>query len=300
MAALEKILFIINPVSGSGAGKEVQHVLKSILERQKHHTIEPVFKFTEDTGHASSIAKENADGSYDLIVACGGDGTVNEVASALYETEQVMGIFPIGSGNGLARHYRYPRSPKEWLQEIIQGKVIHHDAALINDNLAFNVSGVGFDAHVANLFGKDGKRGFNSYLRLIVSEFNRYKPFRCEVKTESETHLLESFMMPIAVASQFGNNAFIAPDANTNDGMTDLKVIRKMPAIQVIPFAIRVFTKSIQGSSYSTSLKSRHISVQCDTAQPLHIDGEPIGSFHRFDIVSKQSAIKLRVPKNVK
>lgn len=300
MAALEKFLFIINPVSGSGAGKRMQRLIESTIGKHVGNMIEPTFKFTEDTGHAASIAKENANGAYDLIVACGGDGTVNEVASALFQTEQTMAIFPIGSGNGLARHYLYPSQPKEWLQNILQADVIQHDSAIINGIMAFNVSGVGFDAHVANLFGKDGKRGFNSYLRLIVTEFNRYKPFRCEIKTEAETHRVESFMMPIAVASQFGNNAFIAPEADTNDGMTNLKVIRKMPATQVIPFAVRVFTKSIQGSSYSTSIKSKNIKIECDTPQPLHIDGEPKGTYQQFDIVSMQSAIKLRVPKNVK
>lgn len=296
---MKKFLFIINPVSGAGAGTRIKEQLEHLIESTPTMGIEPVFKFTEGNGHAFTIAKHSIDSGFDLVIACGGDGTVNEVASALIGTQNTMSIFPIGSGNGLARHYQFPNQPKQWLSKIALMNTVGHDAALINDHPAFNVSGIGFDAHVANLFGKDGKRGFNSYLRLIVSEFRKFKSFQSSVTTDSESHSLDSFMMPIAVASQFGNNAFIAPDAQTTDGLTDLKVVRKMPAYQVLPFALRVFTKSISGSSFTTAFKSKEMRITCSSEQPLHIDGEPKGSFLQFKIKSINAAIKLAIPNHV-
>lgn len=296
---MKKFLFIINPVSGAGAGVRIKEQIEFLLEKTPKLEIEPVFKFTEGNGHATTIAKQSIDSGFDLVIACGGDGTVNEVASALIGTQTTMSIFPIGSGNGLARHYQFPNQPKPWLSKITLMNPIGHDAVLINDHPAFNVSGIGFDAHVANLFGKDGKRGFNSYLRLIVSEFRKFKSFESTVATETESRSLDSFMMPIAVASQFGNNAFIAPDAKTTDGLTDLKVIRKMPSYQVLPFALRVFTKSISGSSYTTAFRSKDMEITCSSEQPLHIDGEPKGSFLQFKIKSINAAIKLAIPNHV-
>jgi YegS/Rv2252/BmrU family lipid kinase len=297
---MHKILFIINPVSGSGAGLRTRSAFESVLEKHPGLQVTANFLFTESQGHAGQLARESIGAAHDLVVACGGDGTVNEVASALSGTGTTMSIFPIGSGNGLARHYQIPNQPETWLPAIITGKTIGHDAARINGHLAFNVSGIGFDAHVASLFGKDGKRGFNSYLRLIISEFRKYRSFKSVVTTDLESQPLDSFMMPIAVASQFGNSAFIAPDAETNDGLTDLQVVRKMPAFQVLPFAIRVFTKSIKGSSYATSFRSKTIQIACEHEQPLHIDGEPQGKHNHFNIESIKSAIQLRIPDHVK
>ncbi|MFM7078778.1 MAG: diacylglycerol/lipid kinase family protein, partial [Bacteroidota bacterium] len=245
---MNKALFIINPVSGSGRGKQIKENLASLM---LHSEIEAVYMETASKGHASQIAKEHRETDYDIIVACGGDGTVNEVASALIDSGKTMGILPIGSGNGLARHYGIKTDPEKILEIIRAGKVVGHDAAIINGLPGFNVSGIGFDAHVAHLFGKDGKRGFNSYLRLIAREFSEYKTFKVGISKNNQEFQSEAIMIPIAVASQFGNNAVIAPQADTNDGKTDITVVKKMHPLMVVPFAFRVFTKTISGSSYA-------------------------------------------------
>ncbi|MGR6087096.1 MAG: diacylglycerol/lipid kinase family protein [Arcticibacter sp.] len=290
---MKKVAFIINPVSGSGTGKDIKEKLSSLL---LHSEVEATYIETVSKGHASQIAKEHRESDFDLIVACGGDGTVNEVASALISSGKPMGILPIGSGNGLARHYNIKTDPMCILETIRKGKVVGHDAAIINGLPGFNVSGIGFDAHVAHLFGKDGKRGFNSYLRLIAREFTEYKTFKVRLSNNNHELQSEAIMIPIAVASQFGNNAIIAPQADTNDGKTDITVVNKMHPLMVIPFAIRVFTKTISGSRFAKAYQSEDFQLRCETPQPLHVDGEPGGYHESFEIKSVKSAIQLAIP----
>lgn len=290
---MKKALFIINPVSGSGQGKHIKETLINLLNNSD---IEATFVDTISKGHASHIAKGAREKDLDIIVACGGDGTVNEVASTLMQSGKTMGILPIGSGNGLARHYGIKTEAKGIIETIRAGRVVGHDAAIINGLPGFNVSGIGFDAHVAHLFGKDGKRGFNSYLRLIAKEFSNYKTFKVRLSKDNQQIQSEAIMIPIAVASQFGNNAYIAPQADTNDGQTDITVVRKMHPLLVIPFAIRVFTKTIAGSRFVDAFQSRDFNLTCETPQPLHIDGEPGGYHESFEIKSVKSAIQLAIP----
>ncbi len=290
---MKKALFIINPVSGSGRGKHIKENLTSLL---LHSEIEATYMETVSKGHASQIAKEHRETEFDIIIACGGDGTVNEVASSLMTSGKTMGILPIGSGNGLARHYGIKTEPMGTIETIRSGKVVGHDAAIINGLPGFNVSGIGFDAHVAHLFGKDGKRGFNSYLRLIAREFTAYKTFSVGITKDHQDLQSDAIMIPIAVASQFGNNAFIAPQADTNDGKTDITIVKKMHPMMVIPFALRVFTKTISGSRYAKAFQSEDFRLRCATPQPLHVDGEPGGYHESFEIKSVKSAIKLAIP----
>lgn len=290
---MKKALFIINPVSGSGRGKDIKEILTNLLYNSD---IDAKFIESVSKGHASKITKDHRETDLDIIVACGGDGTVNEVASALLHSNKTMGILPIGSGNGLARHYGIKTEPASVIETIRAGRVVGHDAVIINGFPGFNVSGIGFDAHVAHLFGKDGKRGFNSYLRLIAREFSAYKTFKVRLTNESHEYESEAIMIPIAVASQFGNNAFIAPQADTNDGKTDITVVKKMHPLMVIPFALRVFTKTIAGSRFAKAFQSGDFLLRCESPQPLHIDGEPGGYHESFEIKSAKSAIQLAIP----
>ncbi|MFN5324271.1 MAG: diacylglycerol/lipid kinase family protein [Bacteroidota bacterium] len=291
---MTRLLFIVNPVSGSGRGKLLPAEFE-VFNKNKSN-LKADFVFTKYQGHAREIAHNNNNGQYDIIVACGGDGTVNEIAKSLFNTNQLMSIFPLGSGNGLARHYNIPSKLSDFIATMENNRSVSHDAVSINGMLGFNVSGIGFDAHVAGLFGKDGKRGFNSYLRLIVREFSNYHPFQTEIKCNGEVLQTKAFMIPIAVASQFGNNAFISPKADASDGQTDLIVVQRMGIWQVPAFAIRVFTKTISGSSFAKIMRSGSFEIKCSSPQPLHMDGEPHGNFEYFKIETIKSAIKFVVP----
>ncbi|MFZ9943601.1 MAG: diacylglycerol/lipid kinase family protein [Bacteroidia bacterium] len=290
---MKKVAFIINPNSGSGKGLTVGKKLSKELEGTG---IQYTLNHTEGKGHATTLTKSLLETGVDLVVACGGDGTVNETANALTGTNIPMAILPIGSGNGLARHYGIKYDLKQLSSVIHSNKIIRHDAVSINGLIGFNVSGIGFDAHVAFLFGKDGKRGFNSYLKLIVKEFYNYQPFETEITYGNTKVALNAMMIPIAVASQFGNSAFIAPLADTMDGMTDITVVRKMHPFQVLPFAIRVFTKAIGGSGYAKCLREKTFEIRCKQPQPLHVDGEPSGYHDHFKIETMPAAISLAIP----
>jgi diacylglycerol kinase (ATP) len=292
----KKISFIINPVSGKGAGKNLAESLLSLKSLTLEMKLEIQLIYTDRKGHANEIAKNLTSQNVDLIVACGGDGTVNETANALTGTNIPMAILPIGSGNGLARHYKIKHDLEQLISIIRTNKIIRHDAVNINGRTGFNVSGIGFDAHVAFMFGQDGNRGFNSYLKLIIKEFRNYKPFETEIIFGNNKLSCSAMMIPIAVASQFGNNAFIAPLADTTDGMTDITVVRKMHPFHVLPFAIRVFTKTISASRYAKCLREKTFEISCNQPQPLHIDGEPAGYHNHFKIEAIPAAIRLAIP----
>lgn len=290
---MKKATFIINPKSGFGNGLQLG---KAISSNKNLAFLKSEIFYTESKGHATEIAKNALQEESGFIVACGGDGTVNEIAKSLVGSGKTMAILPTGSGNGLARHYGIKNDLEQFKSIIQSGKTVQHDAVRINEHTGFNVSGIGFDAHVAMLFGKDGRRGFNSYLRLIAKEFSRYKTFKTEITFDNKSTIHQTLMIPIAVASQFGNNAFIAPQADTSDGMTDLTLVCKMNMAQVLPFAFRVFTKRIGGSDYAKSYCSKEFLIKCDCPQPLHVDGEPGGLHESFKIETIPAAIRLAIP----
>jgi diacylglycerol kinase (ATP) len=261
-----KVMFIINPVSGAGAGRKIKEAIRDELGKTKNE-LDCLFAFTEFKGHAKALAKQSADSGFDYVVACGGDGTVNEVSSALMGSRSTLVIFPLGSGNGLARHYHIKADPQQTIA-----------------------------VHVAMLFGKDGRRGFNSYLRLIAKEFIGYPEFNIKISQDAGALTMKAIMIPVAVASQFGNNAIISPSADTHDGKTDITIVRKMHPMQVLPFAFRVFTKNIGGSKFAKAFCQERFEIECETPQPLHIDGEPGGYHTTFKIESIKGAIQLAIP----
>lgn len=263
--------------------------------------MKPVIKVTGHPKQASEFTREAVQQSFDAVIAVGGDGTVNEVANELVNTQTALGIIPSGSGNGLARHHRVPFDHRKALQVILENRICNHDAIRINDHLSVNVSGIGFDAHVAHLFGKNGKRGFSSYVKLVLKEFNDYNESLITIETAGARKEYKMMLTAIANGSQFGNNARIAPLADTNDGLADISVVRKMGLIQLPEFFYRVFTGNAAKSPHAVCLQQPDYTITCEKALPLHIDGEPCGTAHQFRVTAIQSAFKfIKPPSNVK
>lgn len=258
--------------------------------------VKPVIKVTSHPKQASEFTREAVQQSFDAVIAVGGDGTVNEVARELVHTNTALGIMPCGSGNGLARHHKIPFDHRKALQVILDNRLTHHDAIRINDHLSVNVSGIGFDAHVAHLFGKNGKRGFSSYVKLVLKEFNDYKESLITIETAGATVEYKMMLTAIANGSQFGNNARIAPLADTNDGLADISVVRKMGLLQLPEFFYRVFTGNTVKSPHAVCLQQSEYTISCENALPLHIDGEPCGTSNTFKVSAIQSAFKFIKP----
>lgn len=292
----EKLVFIINPVSGSHTKKPGE---KYIREFFKDAVSAIEIYNSESVGHAAQLAEKAIREGATIVVAAGGDGTVNEVAGVLNGTECILGIIPCGSGNGLARHHKIPLDFRKALEIIKRKNVICHDAALINNRISFNVSGVGFDAHVAHLFGKDGKRGFSNYIKLVIREFYSYKEQEIRVTTSAETIKQPIMLAAIATASQFGNNAVIAPEADTCDGISNLTLVRKMNGFILPAFMYQVFNRQVRDSRYARMLRDEKFTIECDAPLPLHIDGEPAGYHNRIDIKTLKGSLKIIIPESI-
>ena len=288
-----KIFFVINPASGKNSRKPDE---TEILEFFRNTPFEIKTALTGSNGHASDLTKNALGENFDVVVAVGGDGTVNEIAKVLNGTGKYLGIIPCGSGNGLARHHKIPFKISEALAVIAKNNVVNHDSVKINDHYSFNVSGIGFDAHVAHLFGKDGNRGFLNYVKLVVKEFSDYHEFSYSIDCTEKKESGKAMLIAIANASQFGNNARIAPSADTNDGKADITVVRKMNFLQLPYFAYKVFKGEVHHSQFTSVMDTEKIIITCNTEVPLHVDGEPAGFSKRFEISSLKSSLRLIVP----
>ena len=221
----KRVLFIVNPKSGIGKHKTVEKSVKSDLNKSifDYH-----FEYTKYPHHATEIAVEQRV-NYDIIVAVGGDGTVNEVASALVGHSTALAIIPSGSGNGLARHLNIPLKINKAIQVINDHKIIKIDSIKINDRYSVNVSGIGFDAYISHLFSKSKRRGPLSYIQLISREFTSYKSASYTLEIDGVKIATDAFLISFANSSQYGNNVQIAPNAMIDDGFIDVCIIKDFP-----------------------------------------------------------------------
>jgi YegS/Rv2252/BmrU family lipid kinase len=288
-----KIFFVINPKAGTRHKSGDETIIAGILALKNIH-----FKIghTSGPGSALSLARKAVDEGYDIVVASGGDGTVNEVAKAVLNSDAAMAIIPRGSGNGLARYHQIPFRIDDNLNMILRNNRVWHDAIHVNDHISVNVSGIGFDAHVASLFGKDGTRGLTGYAKLVIGEFRRYLEREIVININGETHQRKMFLLAIANSTQFGNNAFIAPAASTSDGLADLTIVRKMPLLKMPGFALKVFSKSVYQSPYAERFEASELSISSNDDIALHIDGEPAGAAKEFHVKVVRNAFKMIVP----
>ncbi len=270
----KKVLFIINPVSG-GKGKErVPELIEKYLDKT---AFEASFIFSTGVTHARTVAKE-AIGDYHIIGAVGGDGTVNEVASAIVGSDTILSIIPFGSGNGLSRFLKIPMDAQKAIETLNSQHVEAIDSALFNGQPFFNMAGMGFDAHISNVFahGENAKkRGFYSYFKSSVQEVINYKPQKYHIDVDGKAYDREAFMLSIANSSQYGNNAHISPRASVQDGELDVCVVKPFPLYKFPEMALRMFNKTTDKSDYVEIIKGKHISVKRGDSGPIHLDGEP-------------------------
>ncbi|MDN3550319.1 diacylglycerol/lipid kinase family protein [Mucilaginibacter aquaedulcis] len=266
-----KALFIINPISG---GKKKDGVPELIDQNLDKKVFEATIVFSDGVSHARIIALE-AVGKYDIVVAVGGDGTVNEIASAIVGSNTALGIVPYGSGNGLARFLGIPMNPQQAIQTLSSGKVESIDSGQLNGKPFFNMAGMGFDAHISEVFSHGKKRGFISYIKSSLQEIATYNEQDYHIEIDGKVYERKAFMLSIANSSQYGNNAHISPKASVQDGLLDVCVIRKFPLWRFPEMGIRMLTKKSEGTSYVEILRGKHINVTRQADGPIHLDGEP-------------------------
>ena len=267
-----KILFIVNPVSGYGRQKNITRYIPEYID---HDRFDVHVEFSCYKGHAKEIAADAASRDFDYVIAVGGDGTINEVATALVGTDVSMGIIPVGSGNGLARHLNIPIGLRKGLQFLNDAKPVSVDSVIMNGKVFFNVSGVGFDAHIARIFEGMPARGVVSYTYAVFREFLAYKERKYVISCQGKTVERDAMMVTFANSCQFGNNAFIAPGASLKDGKLEVVVLKK-PRLYQIPFVLyRLFNNKIESSSIYERFSCKECIVE-HHEDVAHLDGEPI------------------------
>jgi YegS/Rv2252/BmrU family lipid kinase len=286
----KKILFIINPISGVKNKSSIEDVILKKLNNRVQFDI----VYTQKEGHGKLIAEESV-GSYNYIIAVGGDGTVNEVSSALIGTDVVFGIVPKGSGNGLARHLTIPLDDKKALDLIFQDKQKTIDTCLINGKHFLNVAGIGFDAHVAHKFAEYGKRGKWSYIKLIFKEFFSYKVKEYYLEYNGERMQQPAFLISFANSTQFGNNGYIAPKALIDDGLIDVCIITKKPRLGVLKLAFQLVRGTIHKNKNYKTFKVKHIKVLSPGDNYIHFDGEPYQVKNELEIEVVPSSLNMLV-----
>lgn len=288
----KKICFIVNPISGIGRQKVIEQLVATQLD---HAKFEHSIAYTEAAKHATALAAKAAAGCFDIVVAVGGDGSVNETAAGLIDTKAALAVIPTGSGNGLARHLQIPLNLAKAIGVINTGRETIIDSVQLNEHVFVNVAGIGFDAHIGWEFAKFGRRGFSSYLRIISREFPKYKAQHIELIADGRSMTKKAFLISFANGSQWGNNAFIAPLADCSDGLIDIAIIKKFNLLSGISVGYRLFTGSVHRSAAVEMLKAREVTVK-QSGTIAHIDGEPIETGHELHIKVRPLSLRVIIP----
>ena len=288
----QKIRFIMNPISGNGRKAGIPEMIASTVDIDR-------FNFdiicSEYAGHAAVLARQAADDGYDMVVAVGGDGTVNECARAITHTNTALGILPCGSGNGLARHLLIPMNLKKAMQIVNANEVHSLDYGVIDGHPFFCTCGMGFDAFVSMKFAEAGKRGPITYVQKVLEEGLKYKPEVYEIEDEERTVSYRAFILSCANASQYGNNAYIAPHASMSDGMLDVVIMEPCSPLDAPQVAIDMFNKTIDMNSKIKMFRSKHLHVHRSKPGVIHFDGEPAMSKEDVEIELKEGGIRVVV-----
>lgn len=292
---MRKVLAIINPISGTGSKTSIPMLL---AEAYQETDLQLFVTYTKEGGHAYELARQAVEQGYEYVIAVGGDGTVNEIAKALIYTDTALAIIPKGSGNGLARALGMPMRERSAIDAILQGSVHVIDCCKANGRPFFCTCGMGFDAQVSKQFAEAPFRGPLTYFATMVDKYINFKPelYRISIEDGQEVWETEAFIVAGANASQYGNNAYIAPNASMTDGMIDLIVLRPFGGLKAPQVALQLFTKRLESSNLQDSFKVSRAIIERSKAGPVHLDGEPIEMGTRLEIEVVPASIKVITP----
>jgi len=267
----KNILFIINPKSGTSNKKD----FPTLIHKNLAHFFDVQIAFTQYAQHATEIARQAAQQNADIVVAVGGDGTVNEVAKGLLHTQTALAILPTGSGNGLARHLGFPLDVQKNLKHLLTCQNVQIDACTVNEMPFFCTSGMGFDAKISYEFSLQSQRGFLTYAKTSVKNFWEFHPQKYELSLAKNHRQVEAFMLTIANANQFGNDAFIAPNADSSDGLMDICIVKPLNFWTSLRFNKDLFLKTLSQNPDYESFRTTQILIKREKADVIHFDGEP-------------------------
>lgn len=287
---MSSALLLINPISGTRDKKGICNLAAS---RLKEAGIDLEIAHTQHKGHGAELAREAAQGGADIVVVAGGDGTVNEVASALMHSDTALGIIPCGSGNGLARSLGIPMDFNGAIDIIAHNRPYAIDCGIAEGLPFFCTFGVGFDAVVTEKFSMGKRRGKMEYVRNAFLEFVNFTPDNYAMEIDGEIYTEEALLIAVCNAAQYGNNAYIAPRASLSDGLLDVTVIRNGPIIQQAMAGIGLLSGQIDRNRYVDTFKAKEVKIIRLKDGPAQIDGEPLNLGRKISIKCQPSCLRV-------
>ncbi|MDR2810109.1 MAG: diacylglycerol kinase family lipid kinase [Tannerellaceae bacterium] len=287
---------IINPISGVGSKRKIPRMIEDMTCAMRYSL---KISFTQYVGHAGELTKQALEQGAKYILAVGGDGTINEVATAMVYSDAILGIIPKGSGNGLARELHLPMDAKRAIEVINKGNIRTIDGCKANDRIFFTTCGVGFDAAVSHKFAKEKRRGSLTYVKNTIEEYLKYQPEVYELFIENQSIKEKAFLVACANASQYGNNAYIAPHANIQDGKMDITILSPFTPLDIPSLAFQLFTKQIDKNSKIKVIQATQLSIIRQKQGMMHLDGEPVMSGKQIDISVIPKALKVFTPETL-
>ncbi|MBQ1627398.1 MAG: YegS/Rv2252/BmrU family lipid kinase [Prevotella sp.] len=288
----KKLVFIMNPISGTSNKAAIPDLIDTTLDKD---LFDYEILLTERAGHACELASNAKDAGIDVVVAVGGDGTVNEVARSIVHSNTALGIIPCGSGNGLARHLMLPMNARKSIEIINRFEVHDLDYGIINGYPFFCTCGMGFDAFVSMKFAESGKRGPITYVENVLREGLKYKPETYVIEDETGTARYKAFLISCANASQYGNNAYIAPQASMSDGLLDVIIMEPFDVLEAPQISIDMFNKTLDKSSKIKTFKCKKLNIRRERKGVIHYDGDPVMTDDNVTIELKEKGIKIIV-----
>ncbi|MGY8988304.1 MAG: diacylglycerol/lipid kinase family protein [Flavobacteriales bacterium] len=286
-----KTKFIVNPISGTGKQKNINQLIDKFIDKEK---FEYDISFTERHLHAKEIAKQAVKDNYELLIAVGGDGTVNEISSELIGTDVSLGIIPTGSGNGFAFHFGIDKKIKNAILQINKSKVKIVDSCNANGISFVNISGIGFDAHIANLFTNKTERGFSNYIKLIYKEL-KYQARDYTIKYDGKTENINALLISFANATQYGNNFQISPNSKIDDGLIDFVILKDIPRWKVPQILLKIAKGTSYLSKYIRIIQTDKMTI-ISNENVIHLDGEPTKINGELTIKVNPKSLKIFAP----
>ena len=291
---IKKVKFVRNPKSGI---LRTQTLIRKAIEWNfEDSDFEYDIVETEYAGHAHEIAKQAVEQGYDAVVAIGGDGTTNEIGSALVNTQTVLGIIHLGSGNGLARGLGISMQPIKAANVLKTGRIRAIDAGLIEGQVFFIVTGMGFDAMIGKIFNEQDVRGLLPYFTI---GFREYKSYKCEVyvlKFDGKQVAVSALFVTIANLKGWGGGAIISPDAKFDDGLLDICVIHRAPWYYLLGNLHKLFTGGVVKLRKYSRYQAKSIEIIREKPGPYHFDGESRDGGATLHISVLPQALKVIVP----
>ena len=291
--AKDKVCLIINPVSGTESKKYIPEEVATAIDQKKYDLL---IRVTGYPNHASEIARHAVKKKYKFVITAGGDGTVNEVARELINSDTVLGILPYGSGNGLARELGIPLDSEKAIKIILNAHTRTIDYGVANDHIFFCTCGFGFDAFVSDKFAEEKKRGPLGYVRNVLESVVDFRADKYELTYDDGTLTEKAFILTCANASQYGNDAFIAPGASMDDGKMNVSVLKPLNALEIPQTTIQLFTNNIDKNSKMTTLLTRNLIIKRSKPGVMHVDGEPVHTDSEIVVRMVSKGLKVFVP----